>query len=292
MTSSMEKCPAVPQASRAPSTLVIQATRGWGALGLRDLWEYRDLLWFHVWRNVKGKYRQMALGPLWIILTPLINMVVFSVVFGRLARLPSEGVPYPIFTYTALVPWTFFGSACQQSVGSLVAQMQVISKVYFPRMIMPISATITAFIDFLVSFAVLVLMMLLVGFRPTLGVVFLPLFVLLAAAAGLGVGLWTASLTVRFRDVRFLVASGVRVAMYLTPVAYSATLISERFPQWMWLYKANPMYWVIEGFRWGLLGVGNRPEPFMLIPVGLVLLLLVSGAYVFRRTERTIVDLL
>lgn len=273
-------------------TVTIKHTRGWGNIGLRDLWEYRDLLRFHVWRNVKGKYRQMALGPLWIILNPIINMVLYSFIFGSVARLPSEGVPYPVFVYVAMLPWLFFAGACQDSMGSLVAEMPVISKVYFPRLIIPISAVIATFIDFLVSFLVLIGMMLFFGYIPGLRMALLPLFLLLAASTGLGVGLWGATLTVRFRDLRIVANNVVRIGMFLTPVAYSATVIAERLPDWMWLYKLNPMYWVIEGFRWSLLGTGNTPEPYMLIPVGIVLVLLVSGAYVFRRTERTIVDLL
>lgn len=281
-----------PPSSGPIPDLVIQPTKGWGALGLDELWRYRDLLWFHVLRNIKGKYRQMALGPLWIILQPVVNMILFTFIFGNVARLPSEGVPYPIFTYTALLPWLLFANATQQALGSLVAQMNIISKVYFPRMIMPLSATLSSFVDFLISFLVLIGMLIWFGRVPGWQILLLPAFLLLAAAAGLGIGLWTASLTVRFRDLKLVANNGVRIAMYLTPVAYSGTVIAERFPRWMWLYRLNPMYWVIEGFRWSLLGVGNPPEPYMLIPIGLTILLLIGGAYVFRRTERTIVDLL
>ncbi len=280
-----------PVAVTAP-TITIQATQGWGHLDLRDLWEYRDLLRFHIMREIKGRYRQMALGPLWIVLNPIINMVLFTFVFGKVARLPSEGVPYPIFTYTAMLPWIYFSSAAQNSMGSLVAEMGVISKIYFPRLIMPISATVAGLIDFLISFLVLLGLMVWFGFPPTWRMLLLPVYLLLAAGGGLGIGLWTASLTVRFRDLKLVAASAVRVFMYLTPVAYSATLIAEKFPDWMWLYRLNPLYWVIEGFRWCLLGIGNPPEPYMLIPIALTILLLISGAYVFRRTERTIVDLL
>ena len=278
--------------SPATPTLVIQATRGWGTLGLRELWDYRDLLYFHVWRNVKGKYRQMALGPTWIVLQPVFTMVVLSFVFGRVARLPSEGVPYPIFSYTALLPWTFFANTCTGSSNSLVSQMGVISKVYFPRMIMPLSAMIAGLIDFVICFVILLILMAVYGYWPRPEMLLMPVFVLLAAACGLAVGLWTSSLTVRFRDLQVLIASAVRLAMYLTPVAYSATVVAERLPQWMWLYKLNPLYWVIEGFRWCALGVGDAPELYTLVPVGITVLMLISGAYVFRRTERTIVDLL
>ena len=268
-------------------TLVIQPTRGWSSLALHELWEYRELLWFLTWRNIKGRYRQMALGPLWIIISPLVEMVIFSLIFGTLAKLPSEGVPYPIFTYTALLPWGYFSGAAGASVGSLVSQMGVISKVYFPRLVVPISAVLSGLVDLAVSFLVLLGMMAYYGFAPSPAMLTLPLYVLLATAIALGVGLWSATLAVRYRDLRNAIGYGLRVWMYVTPVAYAASLIPER---WQLLYQLNPMYWVIEGFRWALLGKGQAPQPLMLVPVGFVLLLLISGAFVFRRTERTIVD--
>lgn len=268
-------------------TLVIQPTRGWRSLALHELWEYRELLWFLTWRDIRGRYRQMALGPLWIIIKPLVNMVIFSLIFGTLAKLPSEGVPYPIFTYTALLPWGYFSGAAGASVGSLVSRMGMISKVYFPRLVVPVSAVLSGLVDLAVSFVVLLGMMAYYGFAPHLTVLTLPLYVLLATATALGVGLWSATLAVRFRDLQFAITYGLQIWIYATPVAYAASLIPER---WQLLYQLNPMYWVIEGFRWALLGTGQGPKPPMLIPVGFVLLLLISGAFVFRRTERTIVD--
>jgi lipopolysaccharide transport system permease protein len=273
-------------------TITIQPTTGWGHLGLADVWEYRDLLWFQTLKNIKAKYRQMALGPLWIILQPMMNMVVFTLIFGKLARMDSEGLPYPVFTYIALIPWTYFSNACTASCNSLVAQMGVISKVYFPRLIIPASAVISGLVDFCMCFLVLCGMMAWYRFVPGWHVVFLPLFLILGILTALAIGLWTASLTVRFRDLRLVVQNGMRIAMYLTPVAYSATEVSKRIPEWMWLYKLNPMFWVVEGFRWCLVGKGTPPEPYMLLPFGLTILLVISGAYMFRRTERTIVDLL
>ena len=270
-------------------TLVIQPTKGWSSLALHELWEYRELLWFLTWRNIKGRYRQMALGPLWIIIQPLMNMVIFSVIFGTLAKLPSEGVPYPIFTYTALLPWGYFSGAAGASVGSLVSQMGVISKVYFPRLVVPISAVISGLVDLAISFVILLGMMAYYGFAPSPAMLILPLYVLLATATALAVGLWSATLAVRYRDLQTAISHGLRVWMYATPVAYAASLIPQR---WQLLYQLNPMYWVIEGFRWALLGRGQVPQPLMLVPVGFVLLLLISGAFVFRRTERSIVDLL
>jgi lipopolysaccharide transport system permease protein len=275
-------------ASHAPM-LDIQPTNGWGSLGLHELWQYRELLWFLTWRNIKARYRQMALGPLWIIIQPLVSMVIFSVIFGALAKLPSDGLPYPLFTYTALLPWTYFANAAKSSVGSLVSQMGVISKVYFPRLVVPISAVLSGLVDLAMSFLILLGMMAFYGFTPSWNILILPCYILLATATALGVGLWNATLAVRFRDLQFATQYGLQVWMYATPVAYTANLVPE---SWQWLYQLNPMYWVIEGFRWALLGTGQPPQLQVLIPVGLVLLLLISGAFVFRRTERTIVDLL
>lgn len=269
--------------------LVIQPTKGWGSLALQELWEYRELLWFLFWRDIKGRYRQTALGPLWLIIKPLVEMVIFSVIFGTLAKLPSDGLPYPIFVYTALLPWSYFSGAASASVGSLVGSMSVISKVYFPRLVVPISAVLTGLVNFAISFLILLGMMSYYGFVPSLTILTLPLYILLTMVVALGVGLWGAALVVRFRDVSTIVGYSLRFWMYVTPVVYTASLIPER---WQLLYRLNPMYWVIEGFRWALLGIGQAPQPLMLIPIGFVLLLLLSGAFVFRRTERTIVDLL
>lgn len=281
-----------PELIQAPASCIhirVKPTRGWGRLALHEIWEYRELLWFLTTRDIKARYRQMALGPLWILINPLVNMVIFSLIFGRLAKLPSQGIPYPIFTYTALLPWEYFSTAAGDSVSSLVTRMSVISKVYFPRIVVPISSVISGLVDLAVSFVVLLGMMLFYGYLPTWKMLTLPLFILLAMMTALGVGLWGATVAVRFRDLRHAIAYGIRVWMYVTPVAYSSTLISEA---WQWLYKLNPLYWVIEGFRWALLGSGQPPQPLMLIPVGMVIVLLVSGAFIFKRAERTIVDLL
>lgn len=274
--------------SSAP-TLVIRPTSGWGSLRLSELWQYRDLLWELTARDVKSRYRQMALGPLWILLVPLVNMVIFSVVFGRLAKLPSEGIPYPIFTYTALLPWTYFSQSTNASVGSLLKSINLVSKIYFPRLIVPISAVLSGLVDLGVSFIVLLGMMVYYRLMPSTAVLFLPGYILLAMATALGVGLWNTNLAVRFRDLRYATTYGLQAWMYATPVAYSASLIPDN---WQLVYKLNPMYWVIEGFRWTLLGNGQPPEPLMLIPTTFVGLLLLSGAFVFRRTERTVVDVM
>jgi lipopolysaccharide transport system permease protein len=231
----------------------------------------------------------MAFGPLWIILQPLINMVIFSVIFGSFAQLPSEGVPYPIFTYVALLPWQFFANATQKSAQSLLNQKHVIAKVYFPRMVIPIAAVGSALIDFLASFVVLIGMMLFYGVSFEWTMLTLPLFLLLTAATALGIGLWLAGLAVKFHDVALGVRYGIQVLKYLTPVAYSATLVP---PRWQTLYRLNPMTGVVQGFRWALLGAGQAPDWTTAVSAAAVLALLVTGAYYFRRTERTIVDMI
>jgi lipopolysaccharide transport system permease protein len=278
-----------PTPTPPPPTLTIQPTKGFSSLGLHELWHYRDLLRFQVLKEVKGKYRQMALGPLWIVLQPVINMLVLSFVFGKIAKLSSDGIPYPILTYSALIPWTFFANASMLSASCLVTEMNVISKVYFPRLILPLSYIIGRLVDFLVCFTILVIMLMLFGYYPTLLWLTIPAYLFLAVCTTLAISCWTASLTVKFRDIKFVVQYGVQVAMYLTPVAYTATRLPEG---WMWLFKLNPMFWVIEGFRWALIGQGNGPELYMLWPISIVVVGLVTGAFVFRRTERTIVDLL
>lgn len=271
------------------SVIYIKPSTGWSALDLGELWRYRELFYFLTTRDIKGRYRQMALGPLWILLKPLLNMVVFSVIFGGLADLPSNGIPYPVFTYTALLPWTFFSTAASTAAGSLVTRLNLISKVYFPRLLIPVSAIFSGLIDLAFSFIVLLGMLLYYGIAPSFAWLLLPLYTLLAAASALAVGLWAATLSVRFRDTRYAVSHGLQIWMYASPVAYTAELVPEH---WQFLYQLNPLYWVIEGYRWALLGQGTPGADHMWISVALVLVGLVSGAYVFRRTERSIVDLI
>lgn len=267
----------------------IQPSTGWSDLGLGELWTYRDLLRFHVYKNIKAKYRQMALGPIWIVLQPIITMVVFTIVFGKLAKLNSDGIPYPLLTYAGLLPWMLFQNSCGQASNSLVSQMNVISKVYFPRMIVPLAETLSSLVDFVLAFLILLVLMASYGIYPGWRIITIPAFVLFVLMSALSLGFWTASLTVRFRDVKLLVTYGLRVFMYLCPVAYSASAIPER---WMWLYKLNPVYWFTEGFRWALLGGSHPPTLAILIPFAFVTVLFVTGAFMFRRTERTVVDLL
>jgi lipopolysaccharide transport system permease protein len=275
--------------TRDAPRLVIEPSRGWADLGLDELWRYRELLFFLVWREVKGRYRQMAFGPLWIIMAPLLQMVIFSTIFGNFARLPSEGVPYPIFTYVALLPWQFFANATRKSSQSLVQQKNVIAKVYFPRLVIPLSAVLSSLVDFLASFVVLAGMMLVYRVDLTWRIAALPLLILLTAATSLAIGLWLAGLAVKFHDVAIGVGFFLQVWRYVTPVVYSATLVPDR---WQALYRLNPMASVVQGFRWALLGTGQAPDWTTAVAAAVVLLLLFTGALSFRRTERTIVDMI
>lgn len=276
----------------AVPTIIIRPARGWDSLELSDLWHYRHLLFMLLWRDVKGRYRQTMLGPIWFIIGPLVRMVVLSLMLGQFARLPSEGVPYPIFTYTALLPWELFAGATGRSTGSLVDYMHIISKVYFPRLIVPIASTLSGLVDFAISFVILLGMTLFYGFRPTPRLLVLPLLILLTIGLALAVGMLLAALQVRYRDVGNALVYLIQFWFYVTPVAYSASLITERLPERLqWLYRLNPMNGVVEGFRWALLGIGRAPD-WSLTATGLIVFLfMVGSAFCFRRTEHSIVDL-
>lgn len=273
--------PAVP-------TLVIRPSRGWISLNLRDLWEYRDLLYFLVWRDIKVRYKQTAIGAAWAIIQPFMTMVVFSVFFGGLAKVPSDGIPYPVFAYCALLPWQLFAHALTESGNSLVANQNLITKVYFPRLVIPLAAVLSGIVDFGIAFPVLLGLMFFYGIVPTAAVVTLPLFVLLAVATALAVGLWLSALNVEYRDVRYTIPFLTQFWLFLTPVAYSSTLVPE---QWRALYGLNPLAGVVEGFRWALLGKANVLGPMMLVSVSIVVLLLLGGVYYFQKTEKTFADL-
>ncbi|MFH1058074.1 MAG: ABC transporter permease [Pseudomonadota bacterium] len=267
----------------------IKPRRGWASLGLAEVWEFRDLLFFLTTREIKGRYRQMALGPLWIVLKPFLTMVVLTLVFGRLAKVPSDGVPYPLFSYSALLPWTMFAVSVSKAATSLVANMSVISKVYFPRLIVPLSSTFVGLVDFCFSFVILLAMMAFYGVMPGWHVVYLPVFLGMALCTSLAIGLCLATLAVKYRDVSFAVDHVLQVAMYLTPVAYPSSMVPEHL---RWIYQLNPMAVVIEGFRWALLGIGQAPGWPAAVSAAGVLLLLIIGASTFRRTERNVVDML
>ena len=265
----------------------IKPSRGWSSLGLRDLWEHRELFSVLLWKKFKGKHRQMAFGYLWVILVPLINMIVFSFIFGKMAKLPSEGFPYPIFTYVALLPWQFFANATRDASRSLLEQKNVISKIYFPRLLIPLAAVTSALIEFIASFFVLAIMMVVFSIAPSWNILMLPFYIFLTMLSALGVGLWLACLTIKFHDVMVGLGFLLNILQFLTPVAYSSTLISGN---WNFLYSLNPMAAVCDGFRWALLGSSHPPGLELIISSLLVCLFTLAGAYYFRRTERTIVD--
>jgi lipopolysaccharide transport system permease protein len=267
--------------------LRIQPSTGWGALNLGELWAHRELVYFLTWRDIKVRYKQTALGASWAILQPLLTMAVFALFFGRLAKVPSDGVPYPLFSFTALVPWMFFANGLTQASNSLVHNANLLTKVYFPRLAIPISTVMAGFVDFALSFVVLLGMVVYFGITPTMNVVWLPLFVLLALVTSLGVGLWAAAINVKFRDVRYTIPFLTQFWMFATPVAYPSSLLPE---PWRTVYGINPMVGVVEGFRWSLLGVKTAPGPIIALSSLVAVGLLVSGAFYFRRMERTFAD--
>lgn len=266
---------------------IIRPSRGWVRLDLRELWGYRELLYFFVWRDLKVRYKQTVLGAAWAIIQPLFTMVVFSVFFGRLAQIPSDGIPYPIFAYAALVPWMYFANALSSATNTMVEHQRVITKVYFPRVILPISAVLSGLVDFTIAFIVLVGMMLFYGIVPTMAIWTVPLFVLLAMITALGVGLWLSALNVEYRDVRYAIPFLIQFWLFATPIAYPSSLVPER---WRVLYGLNPMAGVVEGFRWALLGKEQGPGPMLAVSVAAVILLLIGGLFYFRRMEKTFAD--
>ncbi len=267
--------------------LVLRPRHGWQQLGLKDLWQYRELLYFLCWRDIKVRYKQTALGVAWAIVQPLMTMVLFSLFFGRLAKMPSDGIPYPLFVFTALVPWMFFSNGITQSSGSLVENASLIKKVYFPRLAVPIASIIAGVVDFFCSFVVLILLMLYYGVVPSWSVLTLPLFLALACTASLGIGLWLSALNVQFRDVRYVIPFLTQLWLFATPIAYPSSLLSEPLRS---LYGLNPMVGVVEGFRWALLGTETSPGPMVLVSALVSVLVLVSGAFYFRRMEVTFSD--
>lgn len=282
--------PDVEQVNQSASSLpitVIRPSRGWVALHLRDLWEYRELVYFLAWRDISVRYKQTVLGAAWAIIQPFFTMIVFSLFFGRLAQVPSDGVPYPIFSYTALLPWQYFATAMANSSNSLVGSANLLSKVYFPRLVIPLASIVPAVIDFLIAFVVLLAMMLFYGITPTWNVIWLPLFLLLALITALGVGLWLSALNVEYRDVRYTIPFITQFWMFASPVVYSSSMVPEA---WRWLYALNPMVGVIEGFRWALLATETAPGPMVAVSTLAALGLLVSGAFYFKRMEKTFAD--
>jgi lipopolysaccharide transport system permease protein len=274
-------------AAEATPVLILRPSTGFFRLDLRALWEYRELLYFLVWRDIKVRYKQTALGAAWAILQPVMTMVVFSIFFGRLAKVPSDGVPYPIFAYVALLPWQLFAFSLSESSNSLVASQNLITKVYFPRLVIPISSVLAGLVDFAIAFVILLAMMLYYGIVPTAAMALLPLFLLFAVVTALSVGLWLSALNVKYRDVRYTIPFLTQFWMFATPVAYPSSLVPEK---WRALYGLNPMAGVVEGFRWALLGKTHAPGPLLLVSVAAVTVLLIGGLRYFRKTESTFAD--
>jgi len=270
------------------TTLRIAPSKGWVSLRLHELWEYRELLYFLIWRDIKVRYKQTALGATWAIIQPFFTMVVFSLFFGHLGKIPSDGIPYPLFSFAALVPWTFFANGLGQSSNSLVGNANLITKIYFPRLIVPLASVFSGIVDFVLAFVVLLGMMLYYGLVPTLHVFWLPLFVLLALVTSLGVGLWFSALNVEYRDVRYIVPFVTQFWLFATPIAYPSSLLSQ---PWRTIYGLNPMVGVVEGFRWALLGTNTAPGPIIAVSSAAALVILVSGAFYFRRMEKTFADI-
>jgi lipopolysaccharide transport system permease protein len=288
-----EKPPIAPPAAAAANqahdapVVAIEPPRGWAAVQLRELWEYRELLGFLVWRDIKVRYKQTTLGAAWAIIQPFFTMVVFSIFFGSLAKVPSDGIPYPVFAYAALLPWQLFAHALGESSNSLVANQNLITKVYFPRLVVPIAAVLAGLVDFAIAFVVLLGLMFYYGIAPSAAVLLLPLFVLLAVATALAVGLWLSALNVQYRDVRYTIPFLTQFWMFATPVAYPSSLVPE---QWRALYGLNPLAGVVEGFRWALLGT-DPPGPLLLVSVVTVVALLVGGLMYFQKMEATFADI-
>ena len=268
--------------------ILIEPPRRWEALELREFWRYRELLYFLTWRDVKVRYKQTAIGAAWAILQPFLTMVVFSVIFGSLIQVPSDGVPYPIFSYAALLPWTFFAGALTRSGNSLVYDANLVSKVYFPRMILPFAAVLSLLVDFAIAFIVLLGMMLFYGIVPGIAVLTLPLFLLLAFMAALACGLWLSAVNVKYRDVAYVIPFLTQFWLFMTPVAYSSSIIPEA---WRPLYGLNPMAGVIEGFRWALLNTGQIPSGPIFVSAAVVIALLIGGLFYFQRMESQFADI-
>jgi lipopolysaccharide transport system permease protein len=274
-------------ASQALPVSTLRPSSGWIRLNLGELWDYRELLYFLVWRDIKVRYKQTALGAAWAILQPTLTMLVFSIFFGRFAKMPSDGVPYPVFVLAALLPWQLFSFALTESSNSLVASQNLITKVYFPRLVIPIAAVLAALVDFAIAFAVLLILMVWYGIYPTSAIVFLPVFLLLALTTALAVGLWLSALNVKYRDVRYTIPFLAQFWMFATPVAYPSSIVPE---PWRTLFGLNPMAGVVEGFRWALLGKSTGSGPLLIVSVLAVLVLLVTGLRYFRKTEATFAD--
>ena len=281
----------VSTADRPPAIVRIEPRRGWIPIDFRELWSARELFFFFTWRDVKVRYKQTLLGAAWAVLQPALNTILFTFVFGRLAKIPSDGIPYPLFAFCALVPWTFFQTGMSQAARSLVANANMLRKVYFPRLVMPASSVLAGVIDLLIGLFAMMGMVLYYGYgiQPTL--VWLPFFLLQAAIAATGAGLWLSALNVQFRDVRYVLPFLTQFWMYATPIVYPSSALDTSYSHLRLAYGLNPMVGVVEGFRWSLLGVPELHLGMMLVSAASSLFLLVSGAFYFRRMEKLFADL-
>jgi lipopolysaccharide transport system permease protein len=269
------------------NTVRIEPPRGLFELRLREVWAYRELLYFFVWRDVKIRYKQTAIGILWVVLQPVLNMLVFTLFFGRLAKLPSDGLPYPVFYFAALVPWAYFSYALGMTTNVVVDNQRLITKVYFPRLILPISTALSGLVDFAIGFVVLAIFTFVYGLKPMLAALWLPVLLLLAVFTALGVGLWLSALNALYRDVRYVIPFVVQFWMFASPVAYPSSLVPAR---WRWLYGLNPMAGVIDGFRWAITGRGQAPGLLLLASSAVVALVLLGGLFFFNRMESSVAD--
>jgi lipopolysaccharide transport system permease protein len=267
--------------------LRIAPSRGWWELPFSELWDYRELLYFIVWRDIKIRYKQTVIGAAWAVLQPFLTMLVFSLFFGKLAHVPSDGMPYPIFYYSALLPWMYFAAALQNATNAIVENQRVITKVYFPRVVLPLSAVLASLVDFGISLGMFLVLMVYYKIHLTAASIWFPAFLLLAVLTALGVGLWLSALNAIYRDVRYVMPFVIQFWMFASPVAYPSSLVAGR---WRWLYGLNPMAGVIEGFRWSLAGHGDAPGAMMIVSAGVVLLILFGGFAYFQRMETTVAD--
>ena len=275
---------------KKPEVVIIQPVKGLVALNLRDLWVYRELVYFLTWRDLKVRYKQSVLGVLWAIIKPFLAMVVFTIFFGNLAKMPSDGLPYPVWSYTGLLPWEFFAAALSVSARSMLTSGNMVSKIYFPRIIVPLSSVFANLVDFLIAFVILIGMMIFYHITPTINMIWLPAFLLLAIVTALGVGLWFSALLVMYRDVNYMLPFITQLWMFISPVVYASSIVPEK---WRVLYSLNPMAGVVEGFRWALLGTQQSISPVMIaISSGIALTLFISGLFFFRRMERVFADMI
>ena len=289
MTSATHANVVLPLPPGASVTVRIEPPRGRGLfeLHLDEVWQYRELLYFFVWRDVKIRYKQTAIGILWVVLQPVLTMLVFTLFFGRLAKLPSDGLPYPVFYFAALVPWTYFSCALSMTTNVVVENQRLITKVYFPRLILPISSALSGLVDFAIGFVILAIFIFAYGIRPTLAALSLPALLFLALLTALGVGLWMSALNALYRDVRYVISFVIQFWMFASPVAYPSSLVPHR---WRWLYGLNPMAGVIDGFRWAITGHGQPPGLILFVSATAVFLVLLGGLFFFNRMETSIAD--